>query len=44
MDFTVALLETQRGKDLVMFVVYRFSKMPHLIACYKADVAYDAAD
>jgi len=32
MDFVVALPGTQGGMDLVMFVVYRFLKIPHSLS------------
>jgi len=44
MDFIVALLRTPRGKDVIMVVVYQFSKIAHLIACHKSDDAIYITD
>jgi len=44
MDFIMALSWTHRGKDAIMVVVDRFSKMAHFIACHKCDNAIYIVD
>src|SRR5688572_15117980 len=43
MDFIVAFPRTQRGKDAIMVVVDRFSKMAHFLACTKVEDAQSVA-
>jgi len=39
MDFIVALPKIHKGKDAIMVVVDRFSKIEHFIQCHKTDNA-----
>lgn len=44
MDFMTDLPRTRRGRDAMMVVVDRFSKMAHFTACHKDDTASDVAE
>ncbi|KAI3515986.1 hypothetical protein L1887_14893 [Cichorium endivia] len=44
MYFIVALPRTQRGKDAIMVVVDRFSKMAHVVGCHKTEDANNVDD
>lgn len=44
MDFIVGLHHTQRGKNAIMVVVDRFSRMAHFVLMHKTDDVLHVAD